>query len=129
MIWPVALAVGIVLTAGAYLALSRDLLRCLVGLALVGNGINLLLFAAGRLGSNAPPIISDSQASLESAANALPQALVLTAIVISFALLCFSLVLAIRVVQAGGTDDVASLRSAEPPAPDASMKPALEDEP
>jgi len=128
MIWVVALAIGVVVTAGTYLALSRDLLRCLIGLAVLGNGINLLLFTAGRLGSEVPPIILDQEAMLYNAANALPQALVLTAIVISFALLCFSLVLAVRLVQVAGSDDVMTLRSAEPPATDA-VKPALEDGP
>jgi multicomponent Na+:H+ antiporter subunit C len=128
MIWAVALAIGMVVTAGTYLALSRDLLRCLIGLAVLGNGINLLLFAAGRLGSRVPPIIVEQETTLHNAANALPQALVLTAIVISFALLCFSLVLAVRLVQVAGSDDVSTLRSAEPPATDA-VKPALEDGP
>ncbi len=128
MIWAVALAIGVVVTAGTYLALSRDLLRCLIGLAVLGNGINLLLFTAGRLGSRVPPIIAEQETTLQNAANALPQALTLTAIVISFALLCFSLVLAVRLVQVAGSDDVTMLRSAEPPATDA-VKPALEDVP
>lgn len=128
MIWAVALALGTVITAGTYLALARDLLRCLIGLALIGNGINLLLFTAGRLHSNTPPIIDDLATALVATANPLPQALVLTAIVISFALLCFSLVLAVRLIQSTGSDDVARLRSAEPPARDA-IKPLLEDAP
>lgn len=128
MIWAVALALGTVITAGTYLALARDLLRCLIGLALVGNGVNLLLFTTGRLYSDAPPIIGASATTLVGAANPLPQALVLTAIVISFALLCFSLVLAVRLMQSAGSDDVERLRSAEPPARDA-VKPALEETP
>lgn len=128
MIWAVALALGIVITAGTYLALARDLLRCLIGLALIGNGVNLLLFTTGRLHSDVPPIIGASATTLVVAANPLPQALVLTAIVISFALLCFSLVLAVRLIQSAGSDDVERLRSAEPPAGDA-IKPALEEAP
>ncbi len=128
MIWAVALALGVVVAAGTYLALSRDLLRCLIGLALLGNGINLLLFASGRLGSNAPPVIRASESLLEAAANPLPQALTLTAIVISFALLCFSLVLAVRIVRLTGSDDIHQLRAAEPPSADA-VKPALEEAP
>lgn len=129
MIWAVALAVGTVIAAGTYLVLSRDLLRCLIGLVLLGNGINLLLFTAGRLVSNAPPVIQASEAVLSgTAANPLPQALVLTAIVISFALMCFSLVLAVRLIQLAGHDDVARLRAAEPPAEDA-VKPILEEAP
>ena len=128
MIWAVALALGIVVTAGTYLALSRDLLRCLVGLAILGNGINLLLFASGRLVTSAPPVLPASEAILGAAANPLPQALVLTAIVISFALLCFSLAFAVRLIQVAKSDDVARLRAAEP-VPGDPVKPLLEEMP
>jgi multicomponent Na+:H+ antiporter subunit C len=124
MIWAVALALGTVIAAGTYLVLSRDLLRGLIGLALIGSGINLLVFASGRIVTHVPPIMSGADV-LSGAANPLPQALVLTAIVISFALLCFSLVLAVRLLHATRTDDTTQLRAAEPP-PDG-PKPALED--
>jgi len=127
MIWAIALALGIVIAAGTYLALSRDLLRCLIGLVLLGNGINLLLFTSGRLSSSLPPVIGADEMVLGAAANPLPQALVLTAIVISFALLCFSLVLALRIIQLAGSDDLTRLRAAEPTSQDA-VKPALEEE-
>ena len=126
MIWPVALALAAVIAAGTYLASSRDLLRCLIGLALVGNGINLLLFCSGRLLSQMPPFVASGAQQLAVAANPLPQALVLTAIVISFVLLCFSLVLAIRLLQFAGSADTAKLRAAEPAAVDAG-KPAVEE--
>jgi multicomponent Na+:H+ antiporter subunit C len=127
MIWAIALAVGVVTAAGTYLAFSRDLLRCLIGLALLGSGINLLLFASGRLTVNAPPVIDAAETTLQAAANPLPQALVLTAIVIRFALLCFSLVLAVRLLETAGSDDLVRLRAAEPPPTDA-VKPALEED-
>lgn len=128
MIWAVALALGTVVAAGSYLALSRDLLRCLIGLVLLGNGINLLLFTAGRLASSLPPVIADGKMVLGVAANPLSQALVLTAIVISFSLLCFSLVLALQLIRIAGSDDLNRLRAAEPPSRDA-IKPALEEQP
>jgi multicomponent Na+:H+ antiporter subunit C len=128
MIWAVAMALGTVIAAGTYLALSRDLLRCLIGLALLGNGINLLLFSSGRLISTTPPVIVAGATNLGNAANPLPQALVLTAIVISFALLCFSLVMGIRLIRLAGSNDVNQLRAAEPPATEAD-KPALEEAP
>ena len=127
MIWGVASALGIVIMAGVYLALSRDLFRCLIGLALLGNGINLLLFTSGRINSLAPPIIPSEQTTLVAAANPLSQALVLTAIVISFALLCFSLILAVRIVLENRSYDVTSLRQSEPLSTDP-VKPPLEDE-
>lgn len=127
MIWAVALAVGVVIAAGTWLALSRSLLRCLIGLALLGNGVNLLLYASGRLTSDLPPVIDAAESTLAVAANPLPQALVLTAIVISFALFCFSLVLAVRLLESGGSDDLALLRKAEPPHGD-TLKPTLEED-
>lgn len=127
MIWAVALAVGLVIAAGTWLVLSRSLLRCLIGLALLGNGVNLLLYASGRLTTNLPPVIDAAESTLSAAANPLPQALVLTAIVISFALFCFSLVLAVRLLESGGSDDLALLRAAEPPHGD-TLKPALEED-
>ncbi|TSE19842.1 Na(+)/H(+) antiporter subunit C1 [Tepidimonas alkaliphilus] len=124
MIWALALAVGVALGAGVYLALSRDVLRIVLGLAIAGSAVNLALFASGRLGSAQPAVVPPGQLALEQAANPLPQALVLTAIVISFALVCFALVLALRLIQRVGSDDAALLRQAEPPATDP-VKPPL----
>ena len=131
MTWVVAIALGIVIAAGTYLALSRNLLRCLIGLALVGNGVNLLVFAAGRLRLPIPPIIAAGEQVLGAAANPLPQALVLTAIVISFVLLCFSLVLALKLHQNAGAAiaaDIDRLRASEPPSQSADQ-PAIEEPP
>ncbi len=111
----IALACALTVAAGVYLALSRDLFRMVLGFAVLGSGVNLIVFAAGRFGPLAPPIIASDQASLlADAANPLPQALVLTAIVIGFALTCFSLVLAARLAQQTGSEDSQQLRAAEP---------------
>lgn len=126
MIWTFAIAVFAVIAAGTYLALSRDLLRCLIGLALLGSGVNLLLFASGRLSGMAPPIIPAGERMLQESANPVPQALVLTAIVIGLALLFFSLVLGVRLIQLSRRDDVNRLRIAEP-VPDEAPKPPLEE--
>ena len=117
-------SIWVTLTAGLYLALSRDMLRCVLGLAMLGAGANLLLFASGRLTSAQPAVVLAGEQALRAAANPLPQALVLTAIVIGFALLCFSLVLLLRLIPAAGTDDAQALRSAEP-APTDPVKPPL----
>ena len=114
MIWAVAFALWITLTAGLYLALSRDVLRCVVGLALLGSAVNLLLLAAGRLGPAHPAVVEAGGQALQAAANPLPQALVLTAIVIGFALMCFALVLVMQLVRRVGTDDALALRLVEP---------------
>lgn len=125
MIWAVAMALWVTLASGLYLALSRDVLRCVVGLALLGSAINLLLLASGRLGTGQPAIIELGAQALGPAANPLPQALVLTAIVIGLALMCFALVLVMRLVDQAGTDDALALRFAEPEPVDP-VKPPLE---
>lgn len=126
MIWIFAVVMGIGVAAGVYLALSRDLFRMVVGLSVIGAALNLLVFASGRLDSAAPPIVVAGTQVLTNAANPLPQALVLTAIVIGFALLCFSLVLVVRLMRAADSDDAHRLRAAEPPQ-DAGLKPPLEE--
>ncbi|MCU0840773.1 MAG: NADH-quinone oxidoreductase subunit K [Thiobacillaceae bacterium] len=127
MILALYLAIAATVAAGVYLALSRDLFRCVVGLAVLGGGVNLLLFAAGRLGPLAPPVMAAGEPALAAgAANPLPQALVLTAIVIGFALLAFSLVLAARLVKAAVFEDSDRLRATEPPPKDA-VKPEVLD--
>ena len=118
MIWLLAFTVWVTVSAGAYLALSRDVFRCVLGLAILGAGANLVLFAAGRLGSAQPAVVLMGQTLLQDAATPLPQALVLTAIVIGFALVCFSLALVLRLIQRTGMDDALTMRQAEPPPTD-----------
>ena len=111
-----AMLVGLFVALGIYLLLSRALIRMLLGLVVLGNGVNLLIFTAGRLSRDAPPIVPAGLAQPEGPiANPLPQALILTAIVIGFAMFCFLLVLAYRVYQALDADDTDSMRLAEPP--------------
>ena len=120
----VAAAISITVAAGVYLLLSRDLFRVIVGLSVLGAAVNLVVFAAGRLVSVIPPLLSATVDAGEAAkANPLVQALVLTAIVISFALMCFALVLGARLRTSTETTDTASLRAAEPPPEDSSPKP------
>ena len=102
-----ALASGVLYAAGIYLMLRRRLAQVIIGLGLLSNGTNLLIFAAGGLTRGRPPVVPADAASLVPPyADPVPQALVLTAIVIGFGLLAFSLVLAHRVHQTVGTDDV-----------------------
>ena len=127
MIWALALAVFATVAAGVYLTLSRDLLRCVIGISLIGAAANLVVFAAGRVGTMQPPVIPAGETVLAATVNPLPQALVLTAIVIGFALTCFSLVLVLALKSRTGVADSESLRLAEP-APGADGKPAVEEE-
>ncbi|MBB3382850.1 MULTISPECIES: Na+/H+ antiporter subunit C [Rhizobium] len=110
-----AVVVGIFFTAAIYLMLSRYSIRIMLGIAILGNAVNLLLFTAGRVTPEVPPIIQKGVATLDlAAANPLPQALILTAIVISFSFLAFLLVLTYRAYQALKTDDTDEMRLAEP---------------
>lgn len=106
---------GAFFATAIYLMLSRHSVRLLLGIAILGNAVNLLLFTAGRLTREVPPIIAAGLETLPlSAANPLPQALILTAIVISFSFFAFLLVLTWRAFQDLGTDDTDGMRMAEP---------------
>lgn len=110
-----AILVGVLIAAAIYLMLDRNLLRFLFGLLLISNGANLIIFAAGRTTAGRPPLVPDgADAPIGSVANALPQALVLTAIVIGFGLFAFALVLALRAYDTLGTLDTTEMRLAEP---------------
>ena len=109
-----AVTIWVTIAAGVYLALSRDLLRCVLGLAIVASAANLVLLAAGRLASPLPAVVPAGASALGAASNPLPQALVLTAIVIGFALVCFAMVLVLRLIGDARTDDALELRHAEP---------------
>jgi len=81
----------------------------------LGNAVNLLIFTAGRLTRQVPPIVPyGEQQLIEPFANPLPQALILTAIVIGFALFTFLLVLGYRAYQELDADDTDTMRVAEP---------------
>ena len=110
-----SILVGIFFSTAIYLILSRHSVRLLLGIAILGNAVNLLLFTAGRVTPEVPPIIQKGAATLDlAAANPLPQALILTAIVISFSFLAFLLVLTYRAYQALKTDNTGEMRLAEP---------------
>lgn len=114
MIWALAAAVWVSLAAGVYLCLSRDMFRIVLGLAVLGAGVSLALLASGRLGPAGPAVVPAGEKLLIAASNPLPQALVLTAIVIGFALMCWSFVLVLALIRHADTDDAAQLRAAEP---------------
>ena len=110
-----SLVVGIFFAAAVYLMLSKKIVRILLGIVLLGNAVNMLIFTAGRLTPSIPPIIPGGVDVLPTGtANPLPQALILTAIVISFSFFCFLLVLTYRAYQDLGTDDTDEMRVAEP---------------
>ena len=105
-----ALASGVLYASGIYMMLRRRLAQLIIGLGLLSNGTNLLIFTAGGLTRARPPVVAEGADVLVAPyADPVPQALVLTAIVSGFRLLAFSQVLAHRVHATVGTDDVDDL--------------------
>ena len=106
--------VGGLVAAGLYMMMRRSMVKLIIGLALLSHGANLLIFTAGGLVRGRPPLVPEGQTALEPPyADPLPQALVLTAIVISFGLLAFAIVLVYRAYQESGTDDLDQLTLTE----------------
>ncbi len=115
MEYVLAVLVGCFVALGVYLLLSRSVIRMLLGLVVLGNGVNLLIFTAGRLMRGIAPIVPPGLDRPEGPiANPLPQALILTAIVIGFAMFSFLLVLAFRAYQSLDADNTDTMRVAEP---------------
>jgi multisubunit Na+/H+ antiporter MnhC subunit len=108
--------IGVLVAAAAYLLMARDLPRGLLGFVLLGTAANLTIFASGRIGTMTPPLVAPGAQALEAgAANPLPQALVLTAIVIGFGLASFALVLLRRAHAEFGSALSEDMQEAEPP--------------
>lgn len=106
-----SLVTGVLFACGVYLMLRRSIVKLAFGLALIGHAANLGLFTAGGLTRREPPIIPAGFSELSSAAaDPVPQALILTAIVIGFGVQAFLIVLIKRAVQATGSDDLDDLR-------------------
>ncbi|SUB02309.1 Multiple resistance and pH homeostasis protein C [Pannonibacter phragmitetus] len=99
-----AFAISAQMGAGIYLLLSRHVMRILFGVVLLSAAVNLLIFVAGGLQFTAPPIIPKGDETLGAeSANPLPQALILTAIVIGFALVSFAAALVLKAYSALGS--------------------------
>ena len=109
-----ALIVGLLYGAGTYLILRRSLVKVIFGLIFLGHAANLLIFTIGRLTKGAPAFVPPGAVSLsEPYADPLPQALILTAIVIGFGVQAFAVVLFKRAYQSVGTDDLDKMRSTD----------------
>lgn len=99
---------------GLYMILSRHVVRMVLGLSLLTSAVNLVIFQAGRIRSAQPPLIREGADRLGDSADPVPQALVLTAIVIGFALTVVLATLALRAYDGDGTlrsDELDSARA------------------
>lgn len=98
-----SLIIGALVGCGTYLTLRGRTFPVVLGLTLLSYGVNLFLFATGRLVIGLPPVVSSGAAGY---ADPLPQALVLTAIVISFGMTAFVIMLALKARAELGNDHV-----------------------
>ena len=118
MEWVGAITAGIMAALGVWMLLDKHLMRVVLGVAVFANAINLGVLTAGRFSGETAAFVSEAGGSLD-VANPLPQALVLTAIVIGFALFVFSLAVLKRTHELHGDKDTDRVTSVvEQPAPD-----------
>lgn len=109
-----AILASALFAAGIYSILRRNLVKLIIGILLLSQSANLFIFLAGGLTAGTPPIIKEGETLLTRPyADPLPQALILTAIVISFGLLAFFLVLLRRVYHTVQTDDLDEMRGTD----------------
>ena len=108
-----ALVTAALFGCGVYMILSRHVVRMVLGLSLLTTAVNLVIFQAGRIRTAQPPLIREGAERLGESADPVPQALVLTAIVIGFALTVVLATLALRAYDGHGTlrsDEIESAR-------------------
>ncbi len=106
--------IGLLYASGIYMMLRRSLVKLIIGLILLGNGANLLIFLLGRIVKGSPPIIDDAVKTLTGIyADPVPQALILTAIVISFGLQAFAIILIKRAYEVVQTDDLDQMNATD----------------
>ena len=105
-----SIVIGILFASAVYLMLSKSLLRIIIGTGLLSHGAHLLLITMGGLKTGTVPLLGEHA---KSYVDPLPQALILTAIVISFGVTAFFLVMAYRAYQEIGTDNMDQMRGNE----------------
>ncbi|MDI7277839.1 MAG: Na(+)/H(+) antiporter subunit C [Anaerolineae bacterium] len=108
-----ATVVGVLFAAGVYLLFRRSTVRLIIGLALLGHASNLFLFTMGGIRPGVVPVVGS--APVEQMVDPVPQALILTAIVIGFGIQAFVLVLSYRAHEELGTDDLDQMKSTDLP--------------
>lgn len=109
-----ASSVGALFAVGAFMLMRRSFVKLVIGLMLLGHGANLLIFLVARPVVGCPPLVDeDAVAPVSPYSDPLPAALVLTAIVISFGIVSYTIVLLKRTYQDLGTDDLESLTSTD----------------
>lgn len=109
-----AILIGILFSAALFMILRRSIIKLIIGLLFLSHAVNLLIFTMGRLTRGKAPLIDEGSKSItEAVADPLPQALVLTAIVIGFGVTAFAIVMIQRVYNSAGVDDSDKLQASD----------------
>jgi multicomponent Na+:H+ antiporter subunit C len=109
-----AIVIGALYAAGLYMMMRRSFVKLVIGLSLLGYASSLLIFTVNGVTRGQPPLVREGMTQpVEPFADPLPQALILTAIVIGFGVQAFALVLFKRTYQSTNTDDLDGIKSTE----------------
>lgn len=109
-----AYVVGVLFASAIYMMLRRSIVKLVIGLMILSNAANLLIFTLGGMTRGSPPLIPEGAKVPEGmVADPLPQALVLTAIVIAFGVLAFAVVLIHRAHEVVGNDDLDQMKDTD----------------
>lgn len=109
-----AVVVGLMYAAAIYMMLRRSIVKLVIGLMLLSNAANLLIFTSAGMTRGAPPLIPEGAMAPEGlVADPLPQALILTAIVIAFGVLAFAVVLIHRAYEVINADDLDQMKETD----------------
>ena len=109
-----ACCVGILFASATYMMLRRSIVKLVIGLIILSNAANLVIFTAAGIVHGKPPLIDNTtRAAVSGIADPLPQALILTAIVIAFGVLAFSVVLIHRAHEEVGNDDLDQMKDTD----------------
>lgn len=104
---------GLLYAGGVYLILRRSLLKFIIGIIFLSNATNLLVFLSAGIVHGKPAFTDGLESNLNSVADPLPQALILTAIVIGFGIVIFTLALKYKFFTATATDDLDQLKNTD----------------
>jgi multicomponent Na+:H+ antiporter subunit C len=108
-----AILVGVLYTGGVYMVLRRSILKFIIGLIFLSNATNLLVFLASGIVAGKPAFVGPNAENSNNLSDPLPQALVLTAIVIGFGIVVFTIALKYKFFEATGTDDLDQLKQTD----------------
>ena len=107
-------AIGVLFSAAFYMMLRRSIVKLVMGLIILSNAANLVIFTVGGMTRGGPTFLDEvDKTAAPGIADPLPQALILTAIVIAFGVLAFSVVLIKRAYQVVGTDDLDKMQDTD----------------